>query len=90
MENENNIDHKIQQYTSRAEELTIEKTRLEKSAIILGEQLRQYQDQIQTSFGTLDINELKKIADGYVQEIEQLENNLKMTQSVQEDQNGIK
>ncbi len=64
---------KAEEYKLKLEGLTKEKADIEKQLIILEEQLNPYKKQIETAFGTLDKNELLKIAQEYQKSIEELE-----------------
>ncbi len=71
-----NMTQKAQEYKSKLSGLQSQKQDLEKQVIILEEQYKQYQDTIEKAFNTTDIEELKRIADGYLKDIEVLEEQL--------------
>ncbi len=70
------LSTKAQEYKQKLQGLQNQKQDLEKQVIILEEQYKQYQDTIQKAFNTTDPEELKKIADGYLQDIKVLEEQL--------------
>ncbi len=71
-----NMTQKAQEYKNKLSGLQNQKQDLEKQVIILEEQYKQYQDTIEKAFNTTDVEELKRIADGYLQDIEVLEEQL--------------
>ncbi len=71
-----NMTQKAQEYKNKLSGLQNQKQDLEKQVIILEEQYKQYQDTIEKAFNTTDIEELKRIADGYLKDIEVLEEQL--------------
>ncbi len=71
-----NLAQKAQEYKRKAAALLTQKQDLEKQVIILEEQYKQYRESIEKAFNTTDTEELKKIAVGYLTDIETLEEQL--------------
>lgn len=67
---------KAEEYKTKLAALEADKQEVDKQLIILEEQHKQYQDKIQQAFGTVDSQELQKIATQYMQDIETLESQL--------------
>jgi uncharacterized coiled-coil DUF342 family protein len=67
------LTQKAQEYKAKAAELERQKQEINKQLIILEEQYKQYQDSIEKAFQTTDPEELKKIAEGYLTDIQDLE-----------------
>ncbi len=71
-----NLSEKAQEYKNKLGSLEAQKQDLEKQLIILGEQHKQYKETIQQAFNTTNPEELKKIADSYLKDIQVLEEQL--------------
>ncbi len=70
------LSQKAQEYKGKAAALLSQKQDLEKQVIILEEQYKQYHETIEKAFHTTDVEELKKIAAGYLDDIVVLEEQL--------------
>jgi len=68
----NNVS-RVEEYKGKLSKLQMEKTELERKLIILEEQYNQYKEKVEQSFHTTDPDELRKIADAYLMDIQQLE-----------------
>jgi uncharacterized coiled-coil DUF342 family protein len=75
------LKNKAQEYKAKLEQLISQKQEVERQLIITEEQYNQYKDKIEQAFGTSDPEQLSTIAEGYLQEIisleEQLDDNIK-------------
>jgi uncharacterized coiled-coil DUF342 family protein len=67
---------KAQEYKQKLDVLVGERQEVERQLIILDEQYKQYKRQIEEAFNTSDPDELLKIAEGYIQNITNLEKQL--------------
>ncbi len=70
------LTSKAQEYKSKLGALETQKNDLEKQVIILDEQYKQYKDTIEKAFKTTDPEELRKIAESYLSDIQILEEQL--------------
>jgi uncharacterized coiled-coil DUF342 family protein len=70
------LQQKAEQYKAELQKLNNQKQEIERQLIILEEQYSQYKEKIEQAFQTSDINELKKISEGYISDIEKLEEEL--------------
>jgi phage shock protein A len=70
------LTQKAEEYKKKLESLLTQKQEIERQIIILEEQFNQYKDKISQAFGTDNPQELKKIAEGYLEDIETLESQL--------------
>lgn len=80
--NSSDMKIKADEYKMRLDVLVGERQEVERQLIILEEQYKQYKNKIEESFQTSDLEELKKIASQYMQNIEELELKLKGDQNV--------
>jgi len=70
------LQTKINEFQHKLDKLQQEKAEYEKQLIILEEQYKTYESNIQNTFNTTNPDELQKILEGYLQEIENLESKL--------------
>ena len=71
-----NLNQKAQEYKIKLDQLQAKKQDLEKQLIIAEEQYTQYKKTVEEAFQTTDIDQLKKIADNYLNDIQKLEDQL--------------
>ncbi len=72
----NVLKAKADEYKNKLSILEKDKQDVDRQLIILEEQHKQYQEKIQQAFGTIEPQELQKIAAQYMQDIETLESQL--------------
>jgi len=72
----NTLHQKAQEYKMRLDVLTGERQEIERQLILMEEQYKQYKLKIEEAFNTSDPEELQKIAEGYIHNIEELEKQL--------------
>jgi len=70
------LTQKAQEYTKKLQELQEQKQEIEKQLIIAEEQYNQYKKTVREAFQTSDPEKLKTIAEGYLKDIESLEQQL--------------
>jgi uncharacterized coiled-coil DUF342 family protein len=73
------LSQKANEYKAKVQQLQTQKQELEKQIIILEEQYNQYRETIEKAFQTTDPEKLKEIAEGYLKDIETLEEQLNAT-----------
>jgi uncharacterized coiled-coil DUF342 family protein len=73
------LNQKAQEYTRKLQELQEQKQEIEKQLIIAEEQYNQYKKTVEEAFQTSDPEKLKTIAESYLKEIEELEQQRQVT-----------
>jgi len=70
------LTQKAEEYKHKLQQLQTQKEEITRQIIILEEQYNQYKEKIEQAFGTSDPQKLEEIAEGYLGEIQQLEEQL--------------